>query len=76
MIPTHLLDNLAPDDRIAILSRGGQIHFHVHPVTDDPAAVRAYAAREGSQVLRSHLRDPEVIREIVAGREADTGGEG
>jgi hypothetical protein len=76
VIPTHLLDNLAPDDRIAILSRGGSIHFHVHPVTDGPAAVRAYAAREGAQVLRSHLRDPEVIRAVVAGREADVGGEG
>lgn len=76
MIPTHLLRDLAPTDCIAILSRGGEIHFHVHPAAEDPAAVRAYAEREGAQVLRSHLRDPEVIRAVIAGRERDVGGEG
>ncbi len=76
MIPTHLLNGLASDDRIAVLSRGGEIHFLVHPAADDPAVVRAYAEREGSQVLRSHLRNPEAIRAVVAGRERDVGGEG
>ena len=75
MIPTHLLHNLPPGDRIAILSRGGEIHFRVHPAADDPAAVRAAAERDGAQVLRSHLRDPDVILAVVAGRERDVGGE-
>ncbi|HEX4613701.1 MAG TPA: hypothetical protein VH092_36300 [Urbifossiella sp.] len=76
MIPNHLLTDLTPDDRIAVLSRGGEIHFLVHPVADDPEVIRAYAEREGSRVLRSHLRDPEVIRAVAAGRERDIGGEG
>lgn len=75
MIPTHLLNNLAPDDRIAILSRGGEIHFLVHPAGDDPEAIRAHAEREGSAVLRSHLRDRGEILAVVAGRERDVGGE-
>jgi hypothetical protein len=76
MIPTHVLDELTPDQCVAILSRGGEIHFHVHPTTDDAQAVRAFAAREGSEVLATHLRDPVAIRALVAGREQDVGGEG
>lgn len=46
MIPNHVLHDLGPDERVAMLSRSGAIHFHVHPVTDDPAAIRAHAERE------------------------------
>jgi hypothetical protein len=76
MIPTHVLTDLKPDERVAVLSRGGGIHFHVHPASDDPGAVRAFAAAEGSEVLATHLRDHAAIRAIVASREKDVGGEG
>jgi hypothetical protein len=76
MIPTHVLADLKPDERVAVLSRGGEIHFHVHPADEDPEAVSALAAREGSEVLVSHLRDHDAIRAFVASRERDTGGEG
>lgn len=76
MIPNHLLNNLTADDRIAILARGGEIHFHVHSVTETPEAVRAFAAREGSQVLATHMQDHAAIQALVASRERDVGGEG
>lgn len=76
MIPTHILSNLAPGDRVAILSRGGEIHFLVHPATDTPDTIRMRAEREGSQVLKTHLQDPAAIRAFVASRERDVGGEG
>jgi hypothetical protein len=76
MIPNHILNNLKPDERVAILSRGSAIHFHVHPVTDTPEAVRAFAAREGSEVLTTHMRDHAGILAFVADREQDIGGEG
>ena len=47
MIPTHVLTDLKPDERVAVLSRGGEIHFHVHPASDEPDAVRAFAAARG-----------------------------
>jgi hypothetical protein len=76
MIPNHVLNDLKPDERVAILTRGSEIHFHVHPVTDTPEAVRAYAAREGSVVLTTHMRDHAGIQAFVASRERDVGGEG
>jgi hypothetical protein len=76
MIPNHVLNDLTPGDRVAILSRGGEIHFLVHPASDDPDAIRAHADREGSEVLATHMWDPVAIREFVASRERDVGGEG
>jgi len=76
VIPNHVLNNLTTDDRVAILARGGEIHFLVHPASDDPTAIRAYAEREGSSVLTTHMRDQAAILEFVAGRERDIGGEG
>ena len=75
MIPTNLLTELKPDERVAVLSRGGEIHFHVHAASDDPDTIGALAAREGSEVLATHLKDPAAIRELVAARERDVGGE-
>ncbi len=75
MIPNHILNDLRPDERVAILSRGSEIHFHVHLVTDTPDAVRAFAAREGSEVLTTHMWDQAAIRAFVADRERDVGGE-
>lgn len=76
MIPNHVLNDLKPDERVAILSRGSEVHFHVHPATDTPEAVRAFAAREGSEVLTTHMRDRAGIQAFVASRERDVGGEG
>lgn len=76
MVPTHILAELAPHESVAIFSRGGEIHFHVHPTTDDPEAVRAFAAREGSEVIATHLRDHAAIRAFATDRERDVGGEG
>jgi hypothetical protein len=75
VIPTHVLTDLKPDERVAVLSRGGEIHFHVHPAADAPDAVRAFAAAEGSEVLATHLQDHAAIRALVAARERDVGGE-
>src|SRR5688572_3692007 len=76
VIPTHVLTDLKPDECVAVLSRGGEIRFHVHPAAEDPDAIRAFAAREGSEVLATHLRDHAAIRTLVASRERDVGGEG
>ena len=76
MIPTHVLTDLQADECVAILSRGGEIHFYVHPASDKPDAIRAFATAEGSEVLSTHLRDKTAIRAIVASRERDVGGEG
>jgi hypothetical protein len=75
MIPNHILNDLQPDDRVAILSRGGEIHFFIHPVSDAPSSIEEYAEREGSRVLRSHMRDQDEILKFVDGREQDVGGE-
>ena len=75
MIPTHILENLASGERVAILSHRGELHFLVHGVTDDPAAIRTIAARDGSEVLATHLCDKAEILEIVAARQRDIGGE-
>jgi hypothetical protein len=76
VIPNHILNGLTPNDRVAILSRGGGIHFRVHPAAADPAVIRADAERDGSRVLATHLRDGVEIQEFVASRERDVGGEG
>jgi hypothetical protein len=75
MIPQHVLDGLGPDDRVAILAREGELHFFVHQASDDPERVNNYAARDGSEVLATHLQDKQLILEFVAGRERDVGGE-
>jgi hypothetical protein len=75
MIPTHVLTDLKPDERVAVLTRDGEIHFHVHSSSDEPDAIRAFAAAEGSRVLATHLKDHAAIRELVASREKDIGGE-
>lgn len=75
MIPTHLLTDLQPDECVAILSRGGEIHFHIHPATDKPDVIRAFAAAEGSEVLTTHMRDNAANRAFIASRERDVGGE-
>jgi hypothetical protein len=76
MIPTHILTDLAPDECVAVLSRGGEIHFRVHPTADAADALRAAAAAEGAEVLATHLRDHAAIRALVAAQERDVGGEG
>src|SRR4051812_11193623 len=57
MIPQHILDDLGPDDRVAVLVRDGELHFLVHAATAPASEVRAYADRDGSEVLATHLRD-------------------
>lgn len=76
MIPTHVLTDLKPDECVAVLTRGGEIHFRVHPTTDDADTIRAAAAGEGAAVLATHLRDHDEIRALAAARERDVGGEG
>jgi hypothetical protein len=75
VIPTHVLTDLKPDERVAVLTRGGEIHFHVHPASDEPDAIRAFAVAQGSGVLATHLRDHAEILALVAPRERDVGGE-
>ena len=75
MIPTHILDNLSPDERVAVLTRGGELQFRVHRAADAADAIRAEAARDGCEVLATHLQDKAAILELVAGRERDVGGE-
>ena len=76
MIPNHVLNDLGPDDRVAVLSRRGELHFLVHGAAAPEAGIRADAARDGSEVLATHMRDELAILELVAGRERDVGGEG
>ena len=76
MIPQHILDELGPDDSVAVLARRDGLHFLVHRTAADVAEVRAYADRDGSEVVAAHLRDKEAILALVAGREQDLGGEG
>jgi hypothetical protein len=76
MIPTHVLNELQPGECVAILSRGGEIHFHVHAATDKPDDIRKFAIAEGSEVLTTHMLDKAAIQALVASRERDVGGEG
>ena len=76
MIPQHILDDLGPDDRVAVLARGGELRFLVHPAAADRAALRATAARDGDELVATHMQDRDAILALVAGLERDTGGEG
>ena len=76
MIPNHILNDLGPEDRVAILTRQGLLHFLVHRAADAPDEILAHAARDGSEVLATHMQDKAAILEFVAGRERDVGGEG
>jgi hypothetical protein len=76
MIPQHILDDLGADDRIAVLAREGELHFLVHAAADGPADIQAYADRDGSEVVATHLWDKDALLALVAGRERDVGGEG
>jgi len=76
MIPNHILNDLGPEDRVAILVRQGRLQFLVHRAADTPDVILAHAARDGSEVLATHMRDEAAILELVAERERDVGGEG
>jgi hypothetical protein len=76
MIPNHILNDLGPEDRVAILARQGRLQFLVHRAADAPDVIVAHAARDGSEVLATHMQDKAAILEFVAGRERDVGGEG
>jgi hypothetical protein len=76
VIPHHILDGLGPGDCVAVLARAGELHFLVHPRAADPAEVQAYAGRDASEVVATHLRDKSAILALVAGHERDVGGEG
>jgi hypothetical protein len=76
MIPNHVLNDLGPDDRVAVLSRRGELHFLVHAADAPAATITARADRDGCEVLATHMRDEEAIRELVADWEPDVGGEG
>jgi hypothetical protein len=80
MIPSHILNDLGPDDRVAILARRGhrgrELHFLVHAASDGPGVILSHAARDGSEVLATHMSDKVAILEFVAAREPDVGGEG
>jgi hypothetical protein len=57
-------------------SGGGELRFLVYPAAESPEDIGATAARQGPEVLSTHLRDHAAIRALVASRERDTGGEG
>jgi hypothetical protein len=76
MIPQHVLDDLGPGQRVAVLTRNGELHFLVHEAAADAAGLQADAVRDGSEVVATHLWDKEAILALVAGRERDVGGEG
>jgi hypothetical protein len=59
MTPQHILDDLGPDDRVAVLACEGELYFLVHRATDSPADVRARARREGSEVVATHMGTKE-----------------
>ena len=44
--------------------------------SDGPGVILAHAARDGSEILATHMRDKGAILEFVAARERDVGGEG
>jgi hypothetical protein len=76
MIPNHVLNNLGPDDRVAVLARRGELQFLIHGAEDPTAAIAARATRDGFEVLATHMKDEAAILELVADRERDIGGEG
>jgi hypothetical protein len=60
---------------VAVLAREGELHFLVHAAAAFPADIKAYAARDGSEVVATHLGDRDAILALVAGLERDVGGE-
>ena len=76
MIPHHILDDLHPDDRVAILTRSTELHFLVHQVADSAAAIREYAALDGYEVLTTHMQNKAEMSRFAQARERDVGGEG
>jgi hypothetical protein len=76
MIPQHVLADLGTGQRVAVLARGGELHFLVHEAGADVGQIRADAGRDGSEVVATHLSDKEAILALVTGRERDVGGEG
>jgi hypothetical protein len=74
MITPRTLDELGPDDRVAVLARDGEFHFMVHRAEDSPADVRARARRDGSEVVATHMRDKREILDLVAERDRNPGG--
>jgi hypothetical protein len=75
MTPQHILDDLGPDDCVAVLAREGELYFVVHRPTDSPADLRSPARREGSEVVATHMRDRREILDLVAERKRNPGGE-
>jgi hypothetical protein len=76
MIPHHILNDLRPDDCVAILARSSELKFLVHQASDSPDSIRQYAAIEGYEVLTTHMQDKVEILRFVQARERDVGGEG
>lgn len=76
MIPQHVLDDLGPNQRVAVLIRDAELRFLVHEAGADPDRIRVDAGREGCEVVATHMADKEAILALVAGRERDVGGEG
>jgi hypothetical protein len=75
MIPHHVLEDLGPNQRVAVLAYEGDLHFLVHSTAAVPADIKEYADRDGSEVMATHMGDPEAILALVAGLERDVGGE-
>jgi hypothetical protein len=75
MIPQHFLDDLGPDQRVAVLAREGELHFLVHAAAARPVDINEYADRDGSEVVATHMGDRDAILALVAGLERDVGGE-
>jgi hypothetical protein len=61
MIPQRILDALGPDDRVAVLTRGGELRFLVHPAAVDRAPRRTTTGRDGNEVVPTHVRDGDMI---------------
>jgi hypothetical protein len=76
MIPTHILDGLTIDQRIAILAKGDQLEFLIHDEGDSEWLLQEYADRDGLDVLATHLRDRRAILRFVNPRQYEMGGEG
>ena len=51
MIPTHVLAALTAGLCVAVLSRGGELSFPLHPAADGAETIRAFAASRESEVL-------------------------
>lgn len=68
MIPTHVLKDLTPDERVAFLSRNLETHFHVHPVPDTSEVIRTFAEPGGDVLTTTCGRSvaPEMGRLAVA----------